>query len=93
MLKTMIGVLALAAALPAAAETRTVRYDDLNLASPIGVERLERRIANAARDVCRVADFPVSLTEKAAGEKCIAESKARAMEQVARLDLGVARGG
>lgn len=93
MLKTMIGVLALAATLPAAAETRAVRYDDLNLASSAGVERLERRIHNAARDACRIPDFRVSLTEKAAGDKCVAETKARAMEQVARLDLGVARGG
>ena len=95
MFKTLIGALALAATLPAAAaETRVVRYDDLNLANAAGIERLERRINNAARDVCgATSDYRESLVMLADTKKCIAEAKARAMAQVARLDIGAARGG
>ena len=50
---TLTGVLSLAHADPAFdVDSRTVRYDDLNLATPTGVEALYRRIQNAARDVC-----------------------------------------
>lgn len=95
MLKTLIGALALAATLPAtAAESRIVRYDDLNLANPAGVARLERRINNAAREVCGAgSDYRASLILLADTKKCIAEAKARAMAQVARLDAGATRGG
>lgn len=96
MLKTLIGALALAAILPAAAaaETRAVRYDDLNLASSAGFDRLERRIDNAAREVCGAgSDYRESLILLAETKKCIADAKARAMAQVARLDTGAARGG
>ena len=96
MLKTMIGALALAATLPAAAaaETRLVRYDDLNLASPAGFERLERRINHAAREVCRASsDYRQTLILLPETKKCIAEAKAGAMAQVARLDAGAVRGG
>lgn len=96
MFKTMIGALALAATLPAAAaaETRVVRYDDLNLTNPAGFERLERRINHAAREVCRAnADYRQSLIQLPETKKCVAEAKARAMAQVARLGAGAARGG
>lgn len=95
MLKNLIGALALAATLPAtAAESRIVRYDDLNLANPAGVARLERRINNAAREVCGAgSDYRESLILLADTKKCIAEAKARAMAQVARLDAGATRGG
>lgn len=96
MFKTLIGALALAATLPvaAAAETRVVRYDDLNLTTPAGIERLERRISGAARDVCGVgSNHRSSLIMLADTKKCIAEAKARAMAQVARLDTGATRGG
>ena len=96
MLKTLIGALALAATLPAAAaaETRVVRYDDLKLTTPAGLERLERRINNAAREVCDAStDYRESLILLADAKKCIAEAKARAMAQVARLDTRAARGG
>lgn len=99
MLKTMIGALALAATMPAvvpaaAAETRIVRYDDLNLASPAGMERLERRINAAARTVCgahagRIAGVSDTLETKA----CVAQAKARAARQVAALETRQARGG
>lgn len=85
---------ALATAVPAVAGTRMVRFDDLNLATPAGVDRLESRIAGAARQVCGARDdYRQSLVLQAATKKCIAEAKARAMDQVARLDIGAARGG
>lgn len=96
MIKTLISALALVATLPAAAlaGTRSVPYSDLNLSSPAGVERLERRIDSAARDVCgATSNYRESLALLADTKKCIAEAKARAMAQVARLDTGVARGG
>ena len=97
MLKTMIGALALAATLPAAAattESRLVRYDDLNLSNAAGIERLERRITNAARQVCGVSgNHRESVAELAETQKCIADAKASAMAQVARLDTRAARGG
>lgn len=95
MLKIVTGALALAATLPAAAaDTKVVRYDDLNLTNPAGIERLERRISNAAREVCGAgADHRESLILLADTRKCIAEAKTRAMAQVARLDAGATRGG
>lgn len=94
MFKTIFGVLALAAALPAAAaESRTVRYDDLNLASPAGQDRLQRRIDGAARDVCGGGQTRESLAMLAETQKCIAEARTRARAQVARAIRADARGG
>ena len=94
MIKQIVCVLALAAAVPAAADTRVVRYDDLNLASPAGIERLERRIDAAARQVCATGnDYRHSLIVHSETQKCIASAKAGAMAQVAKLDTGAARGG
>src|SRR5258708_3617631 len=40
--------------------TVTVRYDDLNLSSPAGVDTLKRRVSSAAAQVCPVPfDDPV----------------------------------
>lgn len=95
MFKTMIGALALAATLPAvAAETRQVRYDDLNLATPTGVQSLERRIDGAARDVCGVTGArDVGPTTFVQDRACMAAAKAKAASQVAALQTGAARGG
>lgn len=96
MLKTMIGALALAATLPAAAgETRLVRYDDLNLASPAGMERLQRRIDAAARGVCGDENSRrvLGVAAQAGIRACMAEAKAKAARQVTALDPNQARGG
>lgn len=95
MLKTLIGAMALAATVPAfAVESRVVRYDDLNLASPAGIERLERRINGAARLVCGARkDNRESLMLLPETRKCIADAKARAMAKVAVLEANAARGG
>jgi UrcA family protein len=94
MFKTIACVVALAAAVPAAAESRLVRYDDLNLSSPAGIERLERRIDGAARQVCGLRyDFRQSLIVQAATKKCMVEAKANAMAKVAQLETSATRGG
>ena len=95
MLKTFIGVLALAATLPAAAApSRVVQYGDLDLTRAAGMERLERRIDAAARSVCNVGSGRViGVSEYAQGRACIAEAKAKAAQQVAQLETRNARGG
>lgn len=95
MFKQFVCILAMAASVPAAAaQTRIVRFDDLNLSAPAGLERLERRIDGAARAVCGAErDQRQSLTLQAGADKCVAEAKARAMAQVAALETGAARGG
>ena len=96
MLKTMIGALALATSVSAVAgESRVVRYDDLNLATPAGMERLERRIDSAARSVCRTpsTERVMGLAANAEIQACIAAAKAKAAPQVAALGRAQARGG
>lgn len=97
MLKTLIGALALTATLPAAAavETRHVRYDDLNLTTAAGMERLERRIAGAARDVCTDDSTRriIGLAETAQIRACMKQAKAKAAQQVAAVTTSQARGG
>lgn len=43
----------LASAAPAFAHDASVVYGDLDLTTPSGVQAMDRRIARAARDVCR----------------------------------------
>lgn len=105
MLKIMIGTLALAlAAAPAAAaslaieparDTREVRFDDLNLASPAGLASLERRIERAARDLCGIGgtEHIAGLRAQQAARICFAETKATATQQVAAARAERARGG
>jgi UrcA family protein len=56
----------------------TVRYADLNLANPQGVEQLYQRIVSAARQVCSAADGR-TLQEKAQFWSCTEQSIARAV--------------
>lgn len=95
MLKTIIGALALTATLPAvASDSRVVRYDDLNLASPAGQQRLQQRIHSAARQVCGAGfEFQRSLIMSTKTQRCLAEAKARAMAQLAQREAANARGG
>lgn len=59
----------------------TVKYGDLNLANPQGVERLYRRIVGAARQVCGGSDGR-SLEEKEEFSICRKLSIARAVAAV-----------
>ena len=99
MLKTIACVLALstslAASLPAtAADSRLVRYDDLNLANRAGMERLERRISAAAKGVCGAnSTVALPLGEAVQTKSCIAKARASAREQIAALETDTALGG
>ena len=100
MLKTVIGALAVAVTVPAAAapamdyETRVVRYDDLDLASSTGFDQLEKRIDVAARAVCGArAGMLVSPSELALTRACMVQAKAKAAKQVAALQPQATRGG
>ncbi len=96
MLKTLIGVLALATTMPAVAgESRLVRYSDLDLATTAGAEQLDRRINSAARNVCRSGGTArvLGLAENAEIRACVAEAKAKAARQVAALAPTQTRGG
>ncbi len=95
MVKTVICGLALAAlSAPLSAESRMVRFDDLNLAKPAGLEQLERRIDAAARRVCGVtAARQAGLGEFIRSRQCVAQAKANAARQLAALDAPETRGG
>lgn len=99
MLKPIFAALALAATVlapvPAAAapQNHMVRYDDLDLARPADVARLERRIDQAARSVCGLRYDRTALGEFARGRACFAKARAQAREQVAMLDTRDGLGG
>lgn len=90
MSKLLACALALTASLPAAAAAQTVvknevvRFDDLNLASPAGVAKLERRINSAVRRVCDYHDSRgSSLLMSKDLSNCITNALASARQQVA----------
>jgi UrcA family protein len=60
---------------------RTVRYSDLNLASPSGAATLYQRIRSAARSVCE-APFASDLQAQAAEQQCTHEAIKRAIYEV-----------
>lgn len=94
MFKTMIFGLTVAASFPAlASESRIVRYDDIDLSSPAGLEKLDHRIDIAARSICGNGNFRASLAELADRRACVMDVKARAAQQVALLDKPASRGG
>ncbi|APZ97783.1 hypothetical protein BWQ93_04230 [Sphingopyxis sp. QXT-31] len=75
---------------PAAAEdlrSVTVHYDDLNLASPKGRERLETRVRVAVRAVCRTNSRP-TLREQSDSRDCERVATANSDAQLASLFNG-----
>lgn len=93
MYKTIVSAIAIAIALPAAAESVVVPTHDLDLASTAGMERLERRIAWAARQVCDDNGSGKSARERLLVRACVAKAKATTISQVAALDRSSPRGG
>lgn len=73
-------VASLAAANPAQAETRTVRYADLDLTSPAGQAALDRRLAHAVREVCGRA-FPRDLQSVDEASRCRRDTMANIQAQ------------
>lgn len=64
------------------APTASVRYADLDLATPDGVARLDRRIRIAAKSVCGEAD-PRDLARMAPVQQCRAKAIVSAAPQIA----------
>ena len=73
-------VASLAAANPAQAETRTVRYADLDLTSPAGQAALDRRLENAVRQVCG-DPYPIDLQTVNEVSRCRRETRANIQAQ------------
>ena len=90
MLKTFACALTMAASFPTAAiaadnaKSETVRFDDLNLASPAGIAKLDRRLASAARRVCgynETRGYSYILPTEVA--ECMDDALASARQQIA----------
>lgn len=77
------------AAAPALAntnETMVIEYSDLNLGTAEGQEVLERRIDQAARDICGVDDVRTGTRIRSTdSKKCYREAKAGATKQFAAM--------
>ena len=89
MKKTIIAIAALATtavATPALAGQMQVKYSDLNLATPEGQERLERRIDRAAREICEVDTVRTGTRVRSASARsCYIAAKKSAQQQFAQL--------
>ena len=74
----------LLAAPAAAAESVAVKYDDLDLSTRAGQQKLERRIDSAARSACAMDRVQTGrLTPSNEQRQCYAQTKASVHEQVA----------
>jgi len=74
--------------------TKMVDYADLNLSSPEGQERLERRIESAARSVCSVHENRSGTRLRSPElDACLANARAGAKKQVASIMTDQRRGG
>lgn len=82
-MKTLMSLILLAAAVPAAAETVTVRYSDLNLTRAEGMATLDSRLADAARRVCSTGSRDLSVQRQEAA--CRAETLAAAQGTARQL--------
>ena len=66
--------------------TATVRYDDLRLGTPQGQKRLERRLNQAARQVCGMNEQRSGTRIRPAEEtQCYRQARATAMQRYASL--------
>lgn len=102
MIKTTLTAAALGlmmAATPAAAgvqkgESIDIEYRDINLTTIEGQRVLERRIDNAARQVCRTEEHRIGTRLRSAERaKCFAKARATAKSQMASIISEVQRGG
>ena len=81
-------------AAPASAiqETVAVRIGDLDLATPSGTDRLQRRVRSAANEICgTIPAMPLSLrtVSQACHEEVVASSKAQVALATARAESHV----
>ncbi|MFM2372249.1 MAG: hypothetical protein RIS85_1971 [Pseudomonadota bacterium] len=70
--------LALSAAQPAFAGTRSVGYSDLDLSTQTGHAKLNARLKDAAKDVCGLKRKDNTAAQDEAGRQCFAKSYADA---------------
>ena len=89
LLGSLLAVLSLNSALAndvAAHETNVgsiaVSYDDLNLENPVGLDSLYQRVAFAARKVCGVGNYKVSLDIVRKNRECVSQSIEHAIGQI-----------
>ena len=89
-MKTLLATLAAASVLATAApaiardvQSVTVTYDDLNLATLKGQERLDRRIDSAVRKVCGSAQRSATRILDPKVTACMKEARAKARSRVA----------
>lgn len=75
---------------PADAPRAVVSYADLNLSSPHDANKLLRRIAEAATQVCAVPTATFQLSAQERERRCIAAAIARAVNTVASEKLTIA---
>jgi len=74
--------------------TKEIAYEDLNLNTQKGQERLEQRIEAAARKVCRDLERPSGTRIRPAEHgACLANARASAMKQMATTLSDQRRGG
>jgi UrcA family protein len=77
---SVLAASALAVSTPAMADWKhkDVRYDDLDLSSTEGQQRLKTRVKMAVKQVC-ASPRPATLAQQADKRKCAKEAMARAM--------------
>lgn len=74
--------------------SQSVGYADLNLATPEGQARLERRIDAAAKSVCRVNQVRTGTRLRSPNQgACLANARASAKKQVSAMMSQTQRGG
>ncbi|AKM09559.1 UrcA family protein [Croceicoccus naphthovorans] len=84
----------LAIAAPAFAESVSVEYSDLNLSTEAGQKELDRRLNNAARQVCGM-DQKLTGTRVPSREsrECYKNARAQFEQSIAAVTAKEARGG
>lgn len=74
-----------AAATPAFAESLSIPYQDLNLATAEGQKALDRRIDEAVRDFCGMEPNTGSRISSTGSRRCYAETKKQVQTQFAAI--------
>ncbi|MEP0390525.1 MAG: UrcA family protein [Erythrobacter sp.] len=79
---------------PGEVQTKSIAFADLDLNSPQGQERLERRIEAAARSVCSAHESHLGTRLRSSQHNaCIANARAQAKKQIASAVSNQRRGG
>jgi UrcA family protein len=72
---------------PFAVPELAVKYGDLDLTSPQGVQVLHRRLTAAAERVCPRTDGRISAPDKAAARECRKQAVERAVQEIGSPEL------